>query len=224
METSGSIAFLDVLLTRELDGLLYTSIFRKPTHTGRYLPFNSHHPFSQEVSIARTFYFRAEKIINNESNRKSELSKIKDTLQSDEFNCSNTFFSKTTQNRNSSNNCTTFVSIPYVQGVSEPIKRDLAQIGTEVALKPYFTLSSVFRKPKDVICDEKKFGTSKKEHVKTVKEMNLQKLALCQHIVTCDHFIVWDDTSLKIEPHCRKCHIAESFLINKRAKVVNVLN
>ena len=31
METSGSIAFLDVLLTRELDGSLSTSIFRKPT-------------------------------------------------------------------------------------------------------------------------------------------------------------------------------------------------
>ena len=134
METSGSIAFLDVLLTRELDGSLSTSIFRKPTHTGRYLPFNSHHPFSQKVSIARTLYSRAEKIINNESNRKSELSKIKDTLQSNGFPtpiCSNTFFSKTTQNRNSSNNCATFVSIPYVQGVSEPIKRVLAQVGIE---------------------------------------------------------------------------------------------
>ena len=45
-----------------------------------------------------------------------------------------------------------------MQGVSEPIKRVLAQVGIEVALKPYFTLSSVFRKPKDVICDEKKCG------------------------------------------------------------------
>ena len=68
------------------------------------------------------------------------------------------FFSKTTQNRNSSNNYTPFVFIPYVQGVSEPIKRVLAQVGIEVALKPYFTLSSVFRKPEDVICDEKKCG------------------------------------------------------------------
>ena len=67
-------------------------------------------------------------------------------------------FSKTTQNTKSSNNYTTFVSISYVQGVSEPIKRVLAQVGIEVALKPYFTLSSVFRQPKNGICDEKKCG------------------------------------------------------------------
>ena len=61
--------------------------------------------------------------------------------------------------------------------------------------------------------------------MKAVNEMNLQKSALCQHIATCDHFIAWDDAYiLKIEPHYRKRRIAESFLINKRAKVVNVLN
>ena len=135
-----------------------------------------------------------------------------------------------------------------MHGISEPIKRVLAQVGIEVALKPYFTLSSVFRKPIHVICDEKKCGlvyeipsrdcdavyvgetgrslsTRKKEHVKAVKEMNLQKSALCQHIATCDHFIAWDDAYiLKIEPDYRKRRIAESFLINKRAEAVNVLN
>ena len=163
---------------------------------------------------------------------------MKDALQFNGFPipmCSNTFFSKTTQNRQSSNNYTTFVSIPYVHGVSEPIERVLAQFGIEVALKPQFTLSSVFRKPKDVICYEKKCGlvdeipcrdcdavyvgeigrslnTRKKEHVKAVKDIYLQKTALCQHIATCDHFIAWDNAYIfKIEPHYRKRRIAESF-------------
>ena len=141
METSGSIAFLDVLLTRELDGSLCTSVYCKPTHT-RYLPFNSHHPFSQKLSIARTLYSKSRKIINKDSNRKSELSKIKDTLQFNGFLIpmySNTFFSETTHNRQSSNKYTTFVSIPYVHRISEPTKQALAQVGIKVALKPCFT-------------------------------------------------------------------------------------
>ena len=42
-------------------------------------------------------------------------------------------------------------------------------------------------------------NTRKKEHVKAVKEMNLQKSALCQHIATCDHFIAWVMSRLHIE-------------------------
>jgi len=44
LEASGSLAFLDVHLTRE----------PKPTSTGRYLPHTSHHPPTQKLSIART--------------------------------------------------------------------------------------------------------------------------------------------------------------------------
>ena len=51
-----------------------------------------------------------------------------------------------------------FISIPYVQGVSEPIKRVLAQVGIRVALKPHCMLSSVFRKPKDRIVESEKSG------------------------------------------------------------------
>ena len=45
-----------------------------------------------------------------------------------------------------------------MHGVSEPTKRALTEVGIEVALKTCFPLSSVFRKPEDVVCDEKKCG------------------------------------------------------------------
>lgn len=41
-ESNGTIAFLDVLVKRENDGIL-TSVFRKTTHTDRYLNYHSHH-------------------------------------------------------------------------------------------------------------------------------------------------------------------------------------
>ena len=82
-----------------------------------------------------------------------------------------------------------------MQGVSEPISRILTQVGIGVALKPHHTLSSLFRKPKDVINFEQKRGsvyqiscrdcnavyvgetgrsvrTRKREHVDAVKTFN----------------------------------------------------
>ena len=51
-----------------------------------------------------------------------------------------------------------FTSIPYVQGVSEPISRILTQVGIGVALKSHHTLSPLFRKSKDAINFEQKRG------------------------------------------------------------------
>ena len=45
-----------------------------------------------------------------------------------------------------------------MQGVSEPISRNLTQVGIGVALKPHYTLFSLFCKPKNVINFEQKHG------------------------------------------------------------------
>jgi hypothetical protein len=42
-ESDSVIAFLDVLVIME-ETTLTTKVYRKPTHTGRYLNFNSNHP------------------------------------------------------------------------------------------------------------------------------------------------------------------------------------
>ena len=52
--------------------------------------------------------------------------------------------------------CDIFTS--HVQGVSEPIEHTIAEVGIGVVMKPQFTLSSIFRKPKDLIDFEEKRG------------------------------------------------------------------
>jgi hypothetical protein len=43
IESDSAIAFLDVVVIRE-ETILATNVYRKPTHTGRYLNFNSNRP------------------------------------------------------------------------------------------------------------------------------------------------------------------------------------
>jgi hypothetical protein len=41
--------------------------------------------------------------------------------------------------------------VPYIQGVTEPIKRILSNCNIKVVLKPYLTLGHIFAKPKDPV-------------------------------------------------------------------------
>ncbi len=83
-----------------------------------------------------------------------------------------------------------YAVVPYIQGVTEPIKRILSICNIKVALKPYLTLGHIFAKPKDPIptnqkthavysipCNDsekeylgqskRQFGTRLKEHQKS---------------------------------------------------------
>ena len=115
-------------------------------------------------------------------------------------------------------------------------------------MKPHFTLSSIFRKPKDSIDFEEKRGlvyqiscrdcdaiyigetgrsvkTRKREHVSAVRNFDPKKSALCQHVLEYDHVIDWENVKiLKSEPHANRRRTGESFLINQKAKEFNVLN
>ena len=55
----GCLPFLDVLLHHNNDGTLFTSVYRKPTHTDKYLNFDSHHPLMHKVAVVRTLVSRA---------------------------------------------------------------------------------------------------------------------------------------------------------------------
>ena len=45
-ETDNQLPFLDVLVMRDEDGKLKITVYRKKTHTDRYLPFHSYIPWN----------------------------------------------------------------------------------------------------------------------------------------------------------------------------------
>ena len=53
-ETERKISFLDVTVCRQDDGQLSTKVYRKPTHTERYLSFDSHHPIAHKRAVIKS--------------------------------------------------------------------------------------------------------------------------------------------------------------------------
>jgi hypothetical protein len=52
----GHLAFgLDLNVQRTVEWKLETDVYRRPTHTDKYLSYDSHHPVSHKRSVAKTF-------------------------------------------------------------------------------------------------------------------------------------------------------------------------
>lgn len=73
------LPFLDLIIKRKEDGNFIFSIYRKPTHTGSYLKYNSYHPWAHKKAVAKSLIDRA-KTLCDEDNYNIELKYIKKTL------------------------------------------------------------------------------------------------------------------------------------------------
>ena len=80
-ETNGKLPFLDTYVQRTTDGKLETVVYRKPTHTDKYLSFNSHHPRSHKRSVVTTLFQRAENLTSNNDARENECQYVTNILK-----------------------------------------------------------------------------------------------------------------------------------------------
>ena len=75
-ENEGKMPFMDVLFKRGEEDKFDRAVYRKPTHTGRCLSFDSHHPTSVKRGIVRGFVDRAIKVCSDEKSKKGEIGHI----------------------------------------------------------------------------------------------------------------------------------------------------
>ena len=73
VEQDGRIAMLDVQIIRNPDGKLNFDVYRKPTHTNQYIPFDSHQPLSHKLSTIHALTRRAALIPSTDELKKAEL-------------------------------------------------------------------------------------------------------------------------------------------------------
>ena len=63
LRDDGSIPFLDTIITPETDGTFTIGVYRKPTHTDFYLPWDSNHILAAKYSVINTLTHRTHTII-----------------------------------------------------------------------------------------------------------------------------------------------------------------
>ncbi|BHF85809.1 hypothetical protein SprV_1002898200 [Sparganum proliferum] len=80
METTGSLPFLDVLLSRRPDGSVRRSVYRKKPWSVQYANFASFVPLQQKRNLVRCLAQRARKICSTDS-IEEDLRKIQDFLR-----------------------------------------------------------------------------------------------------------------------------------------------
>ena len=80
VKEDGSIPFLDTLITPEQNGTFSVGVFRKPTHTDLYLPWDSNQNLSAKYSVIKTLTHRAHTICSTPKHLEAELKHLEEAL------------------------------------------------------------------------------------------------------------------------------------------------
>ena len=87
VEENGQLPYLDARIARK-DNQLLTSVYRKPTDTGRYLSFDSHHPISckrSTVDAAVALLSRALTVPTDDEEKEREVGLVQEMLTENSY-------------------------------------------------------------------------------------------------------------------------------------------
>ena len=71
---------LDTLITPEQNGTFSIGVYRKPTHTDLYLPWDSNHHLSAKYSVIKTLTHRAHTVCSTPKHLEAELKHLEEAL------------------------------------------------------------------------------------------------------------------------------------------------
>ena len=78
------VSNLDTLVFRR-NGVAVIDVYRKPTHTDRYLDFSSHHQIKHKISTASTLLFRASSLPSSHEGKTWKANHIRAALEANGY-------------------------------------------------------------------------------------------------------------------------------------------
>ena len=127
------------------------SVYRKPTHTDRYLDFNSSHPISAKRAMVRALMDRAENVCSDPEILAEEIEHLNWVLHYNNYpqwminkqGKSNKFGPLIHHDTGYEIKKQFYVSVPYFPGLSEAFKKIFKYMAVQVCFKGVNTLKSL---------------------------------------------------------------------------------
>jgi hypothetical protein len=153
-EVNGKISMLDLTILRQPDGTFHFDVYRKPTHTDQYIPWDSDQPIQHKAATIHSLTRRAHLIPTGPTRQATELQRTKEVLAVNRYPhwafrqyqyhppppTTPTTLANTTQPgpatitppTTATQKPKTTLFLPYFRGISEPITRAMrkADVGT----------------------------------------------------------------------------------------------
>ena len=217
-EEENQLPFLDVLVKRN-ENTLTTSVFRKKTHTDRYLHFRSHHHPQVKTSVVSCLKSRAERVCTGDG-LKEELNHLSRVFQANGYPHAVTAGVLNKRRRahpptSVEDDEQRLLVLPYIKGLSEKIRLVCRPLNIKTAFRSSSTLRSllthvkvptppeehkcvVYRVPCDcgsVYVGEtgRQMKTRIEEHKRAVMKADPNN-AIAEHVWSTGHKILWDET------------------------------
>ena len=219
MEENGILPFLDTEITHYTEGSLSTKVYRKPTHTDKYLDFQSHHPLAHKVAVVRTLYHRAERLCTFADDKTEEEQHVREALTNNGYPDRILTLPHPTHQQQANTLPEATVVIPYVNRTYEAVRRVLAPLGIRTYFKLHKTFKNLLTRVKDPVAPEEKAGVvyrvpcgdcpatyvgqtgrtlmhRLKEHKRALTTANSMTSALAEHAMDTGHDIDWSDAQI----------------------------
>ena len=217
----------------------HTEVFRKPTHTDRYLHFESYHHAHVKTGVIRTLLQRSKRICNNKEALTKEKEHIRRVFKNNGYTTSfiNRAMTPAQPRSTPEQEYITTVTLPYVKGISEQVRQILGRVNIRAAFRTKTTIRSLLtsvkptQSPLDktgVIynipckdCDKVYVGETgrtlsarQKEHRRQLAYGRTDSSAVAAHAVSTLHDIDWENSSvLEHEDNFFKRKVKEALLI-----------
>lgn len=203
IEENGQLPFLDVLVKRGNNNKLAHAVYRKKTHTDRYLHAKSHHHPQQKRSLIKTLMHRANKI-PDETSKPEERKHIEQALMKNGYTkkeIRNACHTKPKGEKEQQP--VTYARLPFIAGVTDRLKKTLSKKNIGVRYNTVKKIQQVLPSNKDALpklstkgvyqlkcsCGKAYIGQTGrsvkcriKEHQRDARLRNIERSAIAEHL------------------------------------------